>query len=118
MNPKQELRKAAQFSREQARQRAKEIEAAEQEKTPSLTVTLTPGPCSSPDYKREDVDYSNDPVEVTPGGWNPLIKEAWITGIKQIRLSRNNPAQEFAEYIIQSIRGKGAPLIIKFNNFR
>ena len=44
------------------------------------------------------------------------MDDIWIADIKQIRLSRNNPAQEFAEYIIQSIRGKGAPLIIKFNN--
>ena len=48
--------------------------------------------------------------------FHPLMDATWITEIKQIRLSRSNPAQEFAEYIIQSIRGKGTPLIIKFNN--
>ena len=46
----------------------------------------------------------------------PSMDDIWVADTKQIRLSRSDPAQEFAEYIIQSIRGKGAPLIIKFSN--
>ena len=46
----------------------------------------------------------------------PSMDVIWIADTKQIRLSRSNPAQEFAEYIIQSIRGNGTPLFIKFNN--
>ena len=37
----------------------------------------------------------------------------WIADAKQIRLSLNNPVQDFAEHHIQSIRGKD-PLIVKF----
>jgi 16S rRNA processing protein RimM len=40
--------------------------------------------------------------------------ETWFDDIKQIRLSHDNPVQDFAEYQIQSIRGKNIPLIIKF----
>ena len=39
----------------------------------------------------------------------------WIAGAKQVRLSCGNPVQDFAEYHIQSIRGKNTPLIIKFH---
>ncbi len=46
----------------------------------------------------------------------PSMDNIWVADTKQIRLSRSNPAQEFVEYIIQSIRGKGTPLIIKFSN--
>ena len=46
--------------------------------------------------------------------FHPSTDEAWIAGIKQIRLSRENPLQNFTDYHIQSIRGKDAPFIIKF----
>ena len=46
--------------------------------------------------------------------FHPSTDEAWIAGIKQIRLSRDNPLQNFTDYHIQSIRGKDAPFIIKF----
>lgn len=46
----------------------------------------------------------------------PSMDETWIAELKQIRLSRENPEQDFAEYHIQSIRGKNIPLIIKFKD--
>ena len=46
--------------------------------------------------------------------FHPSMDEAWIAGVKQIRLSGENPLQNFTDYHIQSIRGKGGPLIIKF----
>ena len=44
----------------------------------------------------------------------PSMGDKWIVDAKQIRLSHENPMQDFAEYHIQSIRGKDIPLIIKF----
>ena len=44
----------------------------------------------------------------------PSIDDMWIADTKQIRLSHDNPAEGFAEYYIQSIRGKDIPLIVKF----
>lgn len=44
----------------------------------------------------------------------PSTDDTWIAGAKQIRLSRDNPVKDFAEYSIQSIRGKDIPFIIKF----
>ena len=44
----------------------------------------------------------------------PSMEDTWIADAKQIRLSRNNPVQKFAEHHIQSVRGKDIPLIIKF----
>ena len=44
----------------------------------------------------------------------PSMGDEWIADTRQIRLSRDNPAQNFAECHIQSIRGKDIPLIIKF----
>ena len=41
------------------------------------------------------------------------IEDIWFADLKQIRLSCDNPMQNFTEYRIQSIRGK-SPLIIKF----
>ena len=43
----------------------------------------------------------------------PSMDDTWVADAKRIRLSRDNPVQDFAEYYIQSIRGKGVPLIIK-----
>ena len=42
------------------------------------------------------------------------IEDIWFAGLKQVRLSCDNPVQNFTEYRIQSIRGKDTPLIIKF----
>ena len=44
----------------------------------------------------------------------PSMDDTWVADAKRIRLSRDNPVQDFAEYYIQSIRGKDNPLIIKF----
>jgi len=44
----------------------------------------------------------------------PSMDEIGVADFKKIRLSRDNPAQDFAEYHIQSVRGKNIPLIIKF----
>ena len=46
--------------------------------------------------------------------FHPSIDETWIIGIKQARLSFKNPLEDFADYNIQSIRGKDRPFIIKF----
>lgn len=46
----------------------------------------------------------------------PSIDDAWVSNIKQIRLSHDNPTQEFIDYHIDSIRGKDIPLIIKFKS--
>ena len=43
----------------------------------------------------------------------PSMEDTWIADAKQIRLSCDNPAEDFVEYHIQSIRGKVVPLIIK-----
>ena len=42
------------------------------------------------------------------------MDDTWVADAKRIRLSRDNPVQDFAEYYIQSIRGKDTPLIMKF----
>jgi len=44
----------------------------------------------------------------------PSMDQTCIADIKQIRLSLENPLEDFTEYHIQSIRGKDIPLIIKF----
>ena len=44
----------------------------------------------------------------------PSMDDKWIAKVKIIRLSRDNPVQNFSECHIQSIRGKDTPLIIKF----
>ena len=44
----------------------------------------------------------------------PSVGDTWVADTQHIRLSRDNPVQDFAEYHIQSIRGKGIPLVIKF----
>ena len=41
------------------------------------------------------------------------IEDIWGADLKQIRLSCDDPVQNFTEYHIQSVRGK-SPLIIKF----
>ena len=46
----------------------------------------------------------------------PSINETWVTEIKQIRLSLENPLINFNNYQIHSIRGKDSPLIIKFKD--
>ena len=46
--------------------------------------------------------------------FHPSMDETWIIGIKQVRLSFKNPLEDFADYNIQSIRGKERPFIIKF----
>ena len=46
--------------------------------------------------------------------FHPSMTEAVIAWVKQVRLSRENPLQDFTDYHIQSIRGKDAPFIIKF----
>ena len=46
--------------------------------------------------------------------FHPSMDETWIIGIKQVRLSFKNPLEDFADYNIQSIRGKDRPLIITF----
>ena len=46
--------------------------------------------------------------------FHPSMDETWIVGIKQARLSFKNPLEDFADYNIQSIRGKDRPFIIKF----
>ena len=46
--------------------------------------------------------------------FHPSMDETWIIGIKQVRLSFKNPLEDFADYNIQSIRGKDRPFIIKF----
>lgn len=46
--------------------------------------------------------------------FHPSMDDIWVANTKQIRLSCENPLQDFAEYQIQSIRGKDIPLIIKF----
>ena len=43
----------------------------------------------------------------------PSINETWVTEIKQIRLSLENPLINFNNYQIHSISGKDSPLIIK-----
>ena len=45
---------------------------------------------------------------------HPSMDYIWIADAKQIRLSHENPMQDFAECHIHSIRGKDIPLIIKF----
>jgi len=40
------------------------------------------------------------------------MDEAWITGIKDVRLSCSNPLENFTDYRIQSFRGKNSPFII------
>ena len=42
----------------------------------------------------------------------PSMDEAWIIGIKDVRLSCSNPLENFADYRIQSFRGKNGPFII------
>ncbi len=44
----------------------------------------------------------------------PSVDDTWVVDVKQIRLSCDNPVQDFAEYHIQYIRGKNIPLIINF----
>ena len=44
----------------------------------------------------------------------PSTDDIWIADAKQVRVSRDSLLQVFSEYHIQSIRGKGIPLIIKF----
>jgi len=44
----------------------------------------------------------------------PSMDETWVVGIKQARLSFEDPLEDFADYNIQSIRGKDRPFIIKF----
>jgi 16S rRNA processing protein RimM len=46
--------------------------------------------------------------------FHPSIDEAWIVGIKQVRLSFKSALEDFADYDIRSIRGKDSPFIIKF----
>ena len=40
------------------------------------------------------------------------MDEAWVTGIKDVRLSCSNPLENFTDYRIQSFRGKNSPFII------
>lgn len=44
----------------------------------------------------------------------PSMEDTWIADAKHIRLSHDNPMQDFVECHLQSIRGKDVPLIIKF----
>jgi 16S rRNA processing protein RimM len=46
--------------------------------------------------------------------FHPSIDETWIVGLKQVRLSFKSALEDFADYDIQSIRGKDRPFIIKF----
>ncbi len=44
--------------------------------------------------------------------FSPSMDEAWIIGIKDVRLSYSNPLENFADYKVQSFRGKNIPFII------
>ncbi len=46
--------------------------------------------------------------------FHPSLDEAWVVGLKQVRLSFKSALLDYADYDIQSIRGKDSPFIIKF----
>ncbi|KMP11065.1 ribosome maturation factor RimM [Candidatus Nitromaritima sp. SCGC AAA799-C22] len=44
----------------------------------------------------------------------PLMDENWFADLKQVRLGNEDPAKDFTDCTLQSLRGKDVPLIVKF----
>lgn len=44
----------------------------------------------------------------------PSMEDDWFAEVRQVRLGDDDPGNDFAEFTVQSVRGKDVPRIIKF----